>query len=50
MFESNFPADKAMCSYPVLWNAFKRIADEASADERNALFHHTTAKFHRIEV
>ena len=26
MFESNFPVDKGMCSYPVLWNAFKRIA------------------------
>ena len=26
MFESNFPVDKGMCAYPVLWNAFKRIA------------------------
>ena len=26
MFESNFPVDKASCSYGVLWNAFKRIS------------------------
>jgi hypothetical protein len=26
MFESNFPVDKGTCSYPVLWNAFKRLA------------------------
>jgi predicted TIM-barrel fold metal-dependent hydrolase len=48
MFESNFPVDKAMCSYPVLWNAFKRIAAGASDDERNALFHDTAARFYRI--
>ena len=48
MFESNFPVDKAMCSYPVLWNAFKRIAAGASDDERRALFHDTAARFYRI--
>jgi predicted TIM-barrel fold metal-dependent hydrolase len=48
MFESNFPVDKAMCSYPVLWNAFKRIAGDASADERRTLFHDTAAGFYRI--
>src|SRR5262249_48300713 len=25
MFESNFPVDKGAFSYPVVWNAFKRI-------------------------
>ena len=30
MFESNFPVDKGMCAYPVLWNAFKRLAAGAS--------------------
>jgi L-fuconolactonase len=48
MFESNFPVDRAMCSYAVLWNAFKRIATDATADERRALFHDTAAKFYRI--
>ncbi len=48
MFESNFPVDKAMCSYPVLWNAFKRIASGCSADEKAALFHDTAARFYRL--
>ncbi len=38
MFESNFPVDKGTCSYPVLWNAFKRLAAAYSADEKTALF------------
>jgi predicted TIM-barrel fold metal-dependent hydrolase len=50
MFESNFPVDKAMCSYPVLWNAFKRIAGNASADERRNLFHDTAARFYRLSA
>ncbi len=48
MFESNFPVDKAMCSYPVLWNAFKRLAAAASTDERTALFQGTAARVYRI--
>jgi len=32
MFESNFPVDKASCSYTVLWNAFKRIATSRGCD------------------
>jgi predicted TIM-barrel fold metal-dependent hydrolase len=47
MFESNFPVDKAMVSYSVLWNAFKRLAAGASADEKAALFHDTAAGFYR---
>ena len=41
MFESNFPVDKASCSYRTLWNAFKRIAAGASEDEKAALFEGT---------
>ena len=29
MFESNFPVDKASCSYVTLWNTFARIAEGA---------------------
>lgn len=50
MFESNFPVDKGMCSYPVLWNAFKRIAAGASAAEKRALFHDTAARFYGVEL
>ncbi|UPY37982.1 amidohydrolase family protein [Sediminicoccus sp. KRV36] len=50
MFESNFPVDKGMCSYPVLWNAFKRLATAASASERTALFSGTAARVYRLSV
>ena len=49
MFESNFPVDKASCSYAVLWNAFKRLAAGASADEKAALFRGTAMRFYRID-
>lgn len=48
MFESNFPVDKASCSYNILWNAFKRIAQDYSAKEKNALFHDTAQKVYRL--
>jgi hypothetical protein len=44
MFESNFPVDKGMCSYLVLWNALKRLAAGASAEEKAALFSGTTTR------
>ena len=48
MFESNFPVDKAMYSYRTLWNAFKILTAEASADERTALFFGTAANAYRV--
>ena len=48
MFESNFPVDKGMCSYPVMWNAFKRIAAGCSADEKTALFSGAAKKAYRL--
>lgn len=48
MFESNFPVDKGMCSYPLLWNAFKRMAAGYTADEKAALFHRTAASFYSL--
>ena len=50
MFESNFPPDRASVSYPVLWNAFKRVAAGYSAAEKRALFHDTAAKAYRLSV
>mgnify|MGYP000423044766 CR=1 FL=1 len=44
MFQSNFPVDKGMCSYAVLWNAFKRLAAGASGAERTALFSGTAMR------
>ncbi len=49
MFESNFPVDKGMCSYAVLWNAFKRIVAAYSDDERLALFSGTATRLYRLD-
>lgn len=48
MFESNFPVDKAMFSYPVMWNAFKLLAAGHSAADKAALFHDTAARIYRV--
>ena len=50
MFESNFPVDKTSCSYVVLWNAFKRITQDFSRDERTWLFHNAAARAYRIKM
>lgn len=48
MFESNFPVDKAACSYVVLWNAFKRVTQGLSPSEKADLFHDTAARAYRL--
>jgi predicted TIM-barrel fold metal-dependent hydrolase len=48
MFESNFPVDKGSYPYAAYWNAAKRLARGASADERADLFSQTAARFYRI--
>ena len=48
MFESNFPVDKVSVSYHVVWNAFKRLTANYSADERMWLFHDTAAQTYRL--
>jgi len=50
VFESNFPVDKGTCSYPVLWNAFKRLAAGATQGERTALFSGTAARIYRLAI
>lgn len=50
MFESNFPVDIGACSYPVLWNAFKRLAAGYTAAEKTALFSGTAARVYRLAV
>ncbi len=48
MFESNFPVDKLSAGYDVVWNSFKRLVADYSADEKAALFHDTAARVYRI--
>ena len=49
MFESNYPVDRWGATYPVLWNAFKRITQGASMEEKAALYAGNAARFYRIE-
>jgi predicted TIM-barrel fold metal-dependent hydrolase len=49
MFESNFPVDKGMCSYAVMWNAFKRLASGYSSDEKTAMFSGTALRVYRLQ-
>jgi predicted TIM-barrel fold metal-dependent hydrolase len=50
MFESNFPVDKGSYGYGVFWNACKRLAHGASADEKASLFHRTASRVYRLTV
>lgn len=48
MFESNFPVDGLSCSYPVLWNAFKKMAAGYSPTEQHAMFYGTANRTYRM--
>jgi L-fuconolactonase len=48
MFESNFPTESGSCTYPVLWNAFKRLSAGASQGEKTSLFSGVASKLYRI--
>jgi predicted TIM-barrel fold metal-dependent hydrolase len=48
MLESNFPVDKLSISYPVLWNALKRIVRNFSEDEKDAMFRGTASRVYRL--
>lgn len=50
MFESNFPVDMGSCTYPVLWNAFKILARNYSADEKTTLFSGTAQRVYRLKI
>jgi L-fuconolactonase len=48
MFESNFPPDGVSSSYPILWNAFKRLAAGYSTSEKAMLFNGTATRVYRL--
>jgi predicted TIM-barrel fold metal-dependent hydrolase len=50
MFESNFPVDRGMISYRLLWNVFKRVTRPFSDAERLALFKGTATDVYRIDT
>ncbi|MEY3740934.1 MAG: hypothetical protein RLZZ192_1610 [Pseudomonadota bacterium] len=50
MFESNFPPDRESVDYHVIWNAFKRVVETYSENEKNDLFFGTAARVYRLDV
>lgn len=48
MFESNFPVDKRSLSYPVLYNAFKKIAARFTEEEQDVMFRGTATRVYRL--
>jgi predicted TIM-barrel fold metal-dependent hydrolase len=50
MFESNFPVDKGSVSYPVFWNACKRLSAGMSDDEKTTLFRGTAERVYRLAL
>jgi predicted TIM-barrel fold metal-dependent hydrolase len=48
MFASNFPVDKLFSSYDDVFNAFKEITRDFSAQERAALFHDNAERVYRL--
>lgn len=48
MFESNFPVDRATCSYVAIWNAFKLMVKDASSTEKQKLFAGTARRAYRL--
>ncbi|WP_175839143.1 amidohydrolase family protein [Burkholderia anthina] len=49
MASSNFPVDKAGCTYGALWNTFKRITSGCSADEKALIFSGTAKRVYRLD-
>ena len=50
MFESNFPVDKGSYSYPIHWNACKKLTNDLNAEGREYLFSKTAAKVYRVDL
>lgn len=50
MFESNFPVDKVSSSYGVLWNSFKRITKNFSAQEKAMLYHDNAVQTYSLSL
>jgi predicted TIM-barrel fold metal-dependent hydrolase len=49
MFESNFPVDRCAYRYRLCWNAFKRLAEGCSDEEKTQLFSGTASRVYRLQ-
>ena len=48
MFESNFPVEGVSISYHVLWNAFKKIVNDFSENEKEMMFRNTATHVYKL--
>lgn len=48
MFESNYPAERTTAGYGEVWNFFKKITRDFSADEKAALYHDNATRVYRL--
>ena len=48
MFESNFPVEGVSISYHVLWNAFKKIVNDFSENEKEMMFRNTATQVYKL--
>jgi predicted TIM-barrel fold metal-dependent hydrolase len=48
LFESNYPVDRQSISYPVLWNAYKKMAKSFSEEEKQAMFYGNSKRIYRL--
>ena len=49
MFESNFPVDKASCSYTNMYNQFFKLVADYPQDEKDRMFHDTALRVYRLD-
>ena len=49
MFESNFPVDKASCSYTNMYNQFFKLVADYPQDEKDQMFHDTAQRVYRLD-
>jgi predicted TIM-barrel fold metal-dependent hydrolase len=50
MFQSNFPTEIPSANYGIVWNAFKRLTNGFSENEKSALFYENAISAYRLEV
>tara|TARA_R110000796_G_scaffold42224_7_gene104569 strand:- start:7179 stop:8234 length:1056 start_codon:yes stop_codon:yes gene_type:complete len=48
MFESNFPVDRTAVSYPVIWNAFKKMSADLDTAAKESLFSGTARRVYNL--
>ena len=48
MFESNFPVDKQSVSYPVIWNAYKKLVKDFGETDKENLFYRTAENVYKL--